>query len=163
MITQLVTLSPFQRKLSTSPYVRPQICYRLRTSQKAIFHPLMKREKGARAVPSARSVPVILAFRSRGAETLADVLSPSQLRFPSQGGQLSRLLLSQSLRFLSLPCFHQSKCLTVEGIKGDARAENIISGHSSPSQIVTIPLLGTHRPLELRFKSLSPPQIVYAQ
>ena len=36
--------------------------------------------------------------------------------------------------------FHQSKCLAVEGIKGDARAENIISGHSSPSQIVTIPL-----------------------
>ena len=92
-------------------------------------------------MPSARPVPIIPALRSCGVETLADALSPSQLRFLFQGGQLSRLLLSQSLRFLCLPCFFTNQnAWAVEGIKGDARPENIISGHSSPSQIVTIPL-----------------------
>jgi hypothetical protein len=60
-------------------------------------------------MPSARPIPAISVLRLRGAETLADALSPSQLRFLFQGGQLSRLLLSQSLRFLSLPCFFTKK------------------------------------------------------
>jgi len=91
------------------------------------------------AAPSARPVPVNPVLTSRGVETLADALSPSKLRFLFRGGQLSRLLLSQSLRFLCLPCFFTNQdAKAVEGIKGDARAENIISGHSSPSQIVTI-------------------------
>jgi hypothetical protein len=62
-----------------------------------------------------------------------------RLQFPFRGVHREWLLRSQSLRFLWLPCFftnHSAKAS--EGIKGDARAENIISGHSSPSQIVTI-------------------------
>ena len=34
--------------------------------------------------------------------------------------------------------FHQSKCLAVEGIKGDARAESMLSNYISSSQVVTI-------------------------
>jgi hypothetical protein len=34
--------------------------------------------------------------------------------------------------------FHQSKCLAVEGIKGDARAENMLSNYIWSSQVVTI-------------------------
>jgi hypothetical protein len=85
--------------------------------------------------------PFIPMLRSRGIETLVDTLSPLRLQFPSQGVQLERLLRSQSLRFLYLPCFFTNEnAWAVEGIKGDARAENIFSGHSSPSQIVTISL-----------------------
>jgi hypothetical protein len=96
------------------------------------------REKGAMAEPSARPVPIISFLRLRGFETLPDALSPSQLRSPSQGVQLL-LLLSQSPRFLCLPCFLTNEnAWTVESIKGDARIENMLSNYISSSQIVTI-------------------------
>jgi len=42
--------------------------------------------------------------------------------------------------FLKLAMFlHHKGAYALEGIKGDARAENIFSGYMLPSQIVTMP------------------------
>jgi hypothetical protein len=81
----------------------------------------------------------ILMLRLRGAETLADMLLPLRMRLLSLAVQLEYLLRSQSLRFLLLPYFftnHSAKAS--EGIKGDARAENMLSNYISSSQFVTI-------------------------
>ncbi len=81
----------------------------------------------------------ISMLRSRGAETLAHESLHSPMRLPSQSVQLEWLPRSRSLRFLCLPCFftnHSAK--VIEGIKGDARAENMLSNYISSSQIVTI-------------------------
>jgi len=81
----------------------------------------------------------ILTLRSRGAETLAVESLPLQMRFLFLGVQLEWLLWSQSLRFLLLPYFFTNQSANViEGIKGDARAENMLSNYISSSQIVTI-------------------------